>query len=227
MPHEQFAGVLGDYVPQRGHGDAITARHENVAYAGQALLERIVANAFGAALRLTGQRKLAYAGGVALNSVANELAYRATHPDALYIAPNGGDTGHALGCALFGAYELAGWAPPLRELPDALGPDYTLEELRDAARASGAFVSEPANVAEELARAIAAGCIAARFDGRAEYGPRALGNRSILCDPREAEMKDRLNARVKFREGFRPFAPAVLEEKAAEWFASIGAEVVQ
>lgn len=218
IPHLQFADRLRDYIPQRGHDGAITARHENVAHAGQALLEKIVANAFEAALRLTGQRKLAYAGGVALNSVANELGYRAARPEALYITPNGGDTGHALGCALFGAYEIAGWAPPLRELPDALGPEYTPHELREAARASGAFVSEPADPAEELALAIAAGCITARFDGRAEHGPRALGNRSILCDPRTAEMKDRLNARVKFREGFRPFAPAVLEEKVSEWF---------
>jgi carbamoyltransferase len=79
-------------------------------------------------------------------------------------------------------------------------------------------VSEPADATGELARAIAAGCITARFDGRAEHGPRALGNRSILCDPRAAEMKDHLNERVKFREGFRPFAPAVLEERASEYF---------
>ncbi|HUR80982.1 MAG TPA: carbamoyltransferase C-terminal domain-containing protein [Thermoanaerobaculia bacterium] len=218
IPHRQLEERLREYVPQRGRGDAMTPRHENVAYAGQALLEQIVENAFAAALRVTGQRKLAYAGGVALNSVANELAFRATRPDALYIAPNGGDTGHALGAALFGAYEIAGFAPPLREVPDALGPEYSLHELREAAQASGAFVSEPADAAEELARAIAAGCITARFDGRAEYGPRALGNRSILCDPRAAEMKDHLNARVKFREGFRPFAPAVLEENASEYF---------
>lgn len=218
IPHEQFGALLRDHVPQRGRGEPMSSLHENVAYAGQALLEKIVENAFAAALRLTGSCKLAYAGGVALNSVANELAYRATRPEALYIAPNGGDTGQALGAALWGAYEIAGFAPPLREVPDALGPEYTLSELREAALAAGAFVSEPADPAGELAQALAAGCITARFDGRAEHGPRALGNRSILCDPRTAEMKDHLNERVKFREGFRPFAPAVLGEKASEFF---------
>jgi carbamoyltransferase len=89
-------------------------RHRNVAYAGQAILEKIVQNAFEAALRLTGERKLAYAGGVALNSVANENALRTVDLDAVYIAPNPGDTGHALGCVLFGAYEIAGWHPPLK-----------------------------------------------------------------------------------------------------------------
>jgi len=218
LPHTEFAQKLKDYVSPRAADCAVAPGHENVAFAGQALLEQIVENAFRAALRLTGRRKLAYAGGVALNSVANELAYRATRPDALYIAPNGGDTGHALGCALFGAYEIAGWTPPLREVPDAIGPEYTLDEFRAAAMASGHAVAQPAALAEELARCIANGYITARFAGRAEHGPRALGNRSILCDPRPAEMKDHLNARVKFREAFRPFAPAVLEEKAGEWF---------
>lgn len=222
LPQRALEAELGAYVAARGRNEAVTPRHENVAYAGQALLERIVENAFAAALRLTGKRRLAYAGGVALNSVANELAFRAARPEALYIAPNGGDTGHALGCALFGAYEIAGWPPPLRELPDALGPEYTLGELRDAAQASGFSIAEPADVAGELARCIANGYITARFDGRAEHGPRALGNRSILGDPRPAAMKDYLNARVKFREPFRPFAPAVLEEKASEWFEMEG-----
>jgi carbamoyltransferase len=88
----------------------------------------------------------------------------------------------------------------------------------DAARASGYHMSEPADLAGEMARCIANGYITARFAGRAEHGPRALGNRSILCDPRPADMKDYLNERVKHREGFRPFAPAVLEEDAGEWF---------
>jgi carbamoyltransferase len=189
-----------------------------VAYAGQALLEKIVVNAFGAAMRMTGQRKLAYAGGVALNSVANEIAYQAVRPESLYIAPNPGDTGHALGCALFGAYEIAGWPPRLTEITDFLGPAYSDAEMIDAARASGFHVTEPADVAAEAARCIANGSITARFAGRAEHGPRALGNRSILCDPRPPSMKDYLNDRVKHRESFRPFAPAVLEEDARDWF---------
>jgi carbamoyltransferase len=218
IPHHDFEARLEAYEPARFPDGELTDRHRNIAYAGQALLERIVENAFRAAMRITGQRKLAYAGGVALNSVANEIAYRAVRPVGLYVAPNPGDTGHALGCALFGAYELAGWPPRLEEVPDYIGPGYTDDELREAARESGHPVSAPDDVAAELARCIANGYIVARFANCAEHGPRALGNRSILCDPRPAGMKDYLNDRVKHRESFRPFAPAVLEEEAADWF---------
>lgn len=219
VSHHELEKLYAHYVPPRAADGPMTHAHENVAYAGQALLEKIVTNAFKAALRLTGKRRIAYAGGVALNSVANEIAYQATLPEALYIAPNPGDAGHALGCALFGAYEIARWPPPLAEVPEYLGPSYTSEQMAKAARASGYSVSESPRVAEELARAIANGYITARFAGGAEFGPRALGNRSILCDPRPAGMKEYLNDRVKHREGFRPFAPAVLEEDAAQWFA--------
>jgi carbamoyltransferase len=218
ISHQELEQKLAEYEPARWPGAELTQGHRDVAYAGQALLEKIVVNAFAAALRLTGQRKLAYAGGIALNSVANEIAYQAVRPDGLYIAPNPGDTGHALGCALFGAHEIAGWPPSLKEIPDFIGPAYSDAEMIEAARASGYQVIEPVDIAREMARCIADGCITARFAGRAEHGPRALGNRSILCDPRPATMKGYLNERVKHRESFRPFAPAVLEEDAAEWF---------
>jgi carbamoyltransferase len=218
MPHLELQACLEGYVPRRLPDEEITQRHRNVAYAGQTLLERIVANAFRAAVRLTGQRRLTYAGGVALNSVANEIALQAARPDRLYISPNPGDTGHALGCALFGAYEIFGWEPPLTELPDFVGPPYSEDELIAAAQAFGYALSRPHNLQEELTRCIANGYVTARFADAAEYGPRALGNRSILCDPRRPDMKDYLNDRVKHREVFRPFAPAVIEERAPEWF---------
>jgi carbamoyltransferase len=209
---------MQQFEPGRWPGAELTQGHRDVAYAGQALLERIVVNAFEAAMRLTGQRRLAYAGGVALNSVANEIAFQTVRPEAIYIAPNPGDTGHALGCALFGAYEIARWPPPLKEIPDFIGPGYSDEEMIEAARGSAYPVTTPADLAQAMAACIAGGLITARFSGAAEHGPRALGNRSILCDPRPAAMKDYLNERVKHREGFRPFAPAVLEEEAGEWF---------
>jgi carbamoyltransferase len=222
ISHHELENYLHDYVLARLPEEELKPEHMNVAYAGQALLEKIVENAFHAALRLTGLRKIAYAGGVALNSVANDIAFRSAAPDALYVAPNPGDPGHALGCALFGAYEVARWPAPRREVPEYLGPTYTDRELSDAAWAAGYPVAEGADVAEELAQCIANGYIVARFAGGAEFGPRALGNRSILCDPRPAGMKDYLNDRVKHREGFRPFAPAVLEEDAEEWFEMSG-----
>lgn len=218
MPHTTFQALLEDYVPERLPGEALTDRHRNVAFAGQRLLERIVCHAFEVLMRRAGCRTIAYAGGVALNSVANGLAFRDTRPDALYVCPNPGDTGHALGCVLFGAYEIAGWPPPFREVPEGIGPSYTADEMIAAARSGPFSVVVPEDPDAELARCVANGYIAARFAGGAEYGPRALGNRSILCDPRRPDMKDYLNARVKHREGFRPFAPAVLETHASEWF---------
>jgi carbamoyltransferase len=216
--HKALRILLQDYVPERWPHEEITQRHSNVAYAGQAILEQIVANAFRAALRLSCRKRLVYAGGVALNSVANEIALRAAAPDAFYIAPNPGDAGHALGCALFGAYEIAGWKPLLRELSDYLGPNYSEQDMTEAFR-GGVYPVERLEQPEMLlARCIRNGYITARFDGPAEFGPRALGNRSILATPLLVGMKDYLNARVKHRETFRPFAPAVLEECASKWF---------
>jgi carbamoyltransferase len=209
---------LDAYVPACLPGAEITPRHANVAYAGQAILEDIVTNAWQAILALTGQRSLVYAGGVALNSVANEKAYRRVQPERLYVPPCPGDPGQALGCVLFGAYEMAGWTPVESEVPEYLGPPYTAEEMAAAPAASGFPTERPPDLEAAVARCMANGHIVARFDGSSEFGPRALGNRSILCDPRRPGMKDYLNARVKHREAFRPFAPTVLEERAAEWF---------
>ena len=213
-----YRSALERYAPRRAAGEAITARHEDVAFAGQAVIELVVENAWRAALERTGCRRLAYAGGVALNSVANGRAWKSVRPEAVYVTPNAGDPGHSLGCALFGAYELAGWRPPGRELGEYLGPPYDDEALADAVGAAGHPCVRPPLLAETLAACVANGHIVGRFDGGAEFGPRALGNRSILADPRRPGMKDYLNLRVKHREPFRPFAPAVLEDAAADWF---------
>ncbi|MGB2604884.1 MAG: carbamoyltransferase C-terminal domain-containing protein [Candidatus Sulfotelmatobacter sp.] len=218
MRHSEFQALLEEYVSPCEPGTEINERHKNVAYAAQALIEQIVGNAFRAALRMTGRRKLVYGGGVALNCVANDVAFRAAQPESLYVPPNPGDTGHALGCALFGAYEMARWCPSRVELSDYMGPAYSEKEMVTAARESGYPVHETGDQENELAKCIANGYITARFAGSAEFGPRALGNRSILCDPRRADMKDYLNSRVKHRESFRPYAPSVLQESAAEWF---------
>ncbi len=218
IQHEKLRTLLQEYIPERWPYEPLRPEDHNVAYAGQAILERIVENAFRAALRHTGSKKLVYSGGVALNSVANALAAKAVGPEALYIAPNPGDTGHALGCALYGAYEIARWTPPGKEIPEYLGPTYEAQTIKRAIRDVECEVNRPESIELELARCIANGYITARFDGGAEYGPRALGNRSILCDARRADMKDYLNERVKHRESFRPFAPAVLAEAAGEWF---------
>lgn len=215
---EEFQERMEAYVPERKARGELLPEYADVAYAGQALLERVVINAWAATLRTTGVKRLAYAGGVALNSVANDKAFLATRPEALYIAPNAGDTGHALGCVLYGLHELAGYPPPRREHPEYLGPAYTTAEIEAALAGTRYPVTRPPDPAATLARCIANGYITARFAGRAEFGPRALGNRSILCDPRRPDMKDYLNAQVKHREAFRPFAPSVLRPHAADWF---------
>jgi carbamoyltransferase len=217
---EDYQAALDRYCPAREPGEEITQCHMDVAYAGQAILDPIVSNAWRAALELTGLGSLVYAGGVALNSVANGKAWVDVRPNRLYIPPNPGDPGHALGCAMFGAYELAGWDPQGGELPEFLGPRYGPEDLDVVVGSAGVATVRPS--AEELpslvARCLVNGHIVGRFDGGAEFGPRALGNRSILCDPRRTGMKDYLNLRVKHREPFRPFAPAVLAEHAEDWF---------
>jgi len=195
-----------------------TQKHSDIAFAGQALIEDIVTNCFRAALRLSGLSRLVYAGGIALNSVANEVANRAAKPAELYIPPNPSDAGLALGCAFYAAYELAGWDPPEIETPEYLGPNYDDEAFAKAAQ-STKFHSYRLELPEAVtAQCIANGHIVARYFGEAEYGPRALGNRSIVADPRRHDMKDFLNQRVKHREGYRPYAPSVLLEHASEWF---------
>jgi carbamoyltransferase len=218
LSRADFQASLDGYTPARAPDEEITQRHMDVAFAGQAILELIVANAWRAALELTGQTRLAYAGGVALNSVANGRAWDEVRPESVYIPPNPGDPGHSLGCALFGAYEVARWEPPAKELPEYLGPPYSEDAIATVVRANGHPCVRPADVDETIAACIANGHIVARFDGGAEFGPRALGNRSILADPRRPGMKDYLNLRVKHRESFRPFAPAVLEDQAGDWF---------
>jgi carbamoyltransferase len=220
LSSKDYLAALERYTPGRMPGAEITQRHMDVAYAGQTILDPIVSNAWRAALELTGLRSLVYAGGVALNSVANGKAWPQVRPDRLYIPPNPGDPGHALGCAMLGAYELAGWDPPTTEMSEFLGPDYGLADLDPVAATAGVAATSPseAELPGLVARCLANGHIVGRFDGGAEFGPRALGNRSILCDPRRPGMKDYLNLRVKHREAFRPFAPAVLAEHAEEWF---------
>jgi len=218
LDSDGFQAALDRYTPARAPGEEITQQHMDVAYAGQAILELIVVNAWRAAFELTGRSRLAYAGGVALNSVANGMAWREVRPPSVYIPPNPGDPGHSLGCALFGAYEVARWEPPSEELTEYLGPMYDEGAMAEALAATGHPLSRPRDLSQTLATCVANGHIVGRLHGRAEFGPRALGNRSILADPRRPGMKDYLNVRVKHREAFRPFAPAVLEDQVGEWF---------
>jgi len=160
------------------------------------------------------------AGGVALNCVANGHVLRESGFDELFIQPAAGDAGGALGVALHIHCELLGqkrhWVQRSAALGPAFGPDEIEAELRRQG-ASYQRLEEP-EMLEAVATRLDEGKVVGWFQGRMEFGPRALGQRSILADPRRADMRDVINLKIKFREGFRPFAPSVLAEHCTEWF---------
>ncbi|MCE9635225.1 MAG: carbamoyltransferase [Planctomycetes bacterium] len=172
--------------------------------------------------RVTGMKNLVIAGGVALNCVANGRIARETLFENVWVQPAAGDTGISIGCAMYG--ELAVLKQPRRHVmrTDFLGrthPDDEIDEaLAEAPWNRFISVTRSSDVAADVARALADGKVVGWLQGGAELGPRALGHRSILSDPRSIAAKERLNARVKHRQAFRPFAPAVTIEKVDEWF---------
>lgn len=170
----------------------------------------------------TGLPNLCLAGGVALNSVANgKLAQRGPF-ERLFVQPAAADSGTALGAALYAQHCILDQKEraPLQHV--YLGPAYTSQEIEGLLQHSMLDYEEVERPAEVAAELLAQGDIVGWFQGRMEFGPRALGNRSILADPRRADMKDRINAAVKFREPFRPFAPSVTEEQSDEYFEDVG-----
>jgi carbamoyltransferase len=177
--------------------------------------------------RTTGLKKLCFAGGVALNSVANFKLLRDGPFDDVYVNPAPGDDGASLGAALWAQHHVLE-RPRGPALDHAyLGSEYSDQQIRaflDGAKIPYRHEPDDERLLAEVADRLVAGQVVGWFRGRFEWGPRALGSRSILADPRRAEMKDLLNARIKFREGFRPFAPSVLEECANEWFEYDGAQ---
>lgn len=202
--------------PPRAPGGSIDDRHRNLARSAQVRLEE-------ALLRIEATLPeglpLCLAGGVALNGAANALLAK-QRPLFVPFAP--GDSGAAIGAAYVG-WHLAGLGGERPTRPRAtpfLGPSFDRAACSEAARAAGLVAHPLADLGGDahVADALATGAIVGLFDGRMEFGPRALGGRSILADPRRAETRDVVNARIKHREAFRPFAPAILEERVADYF---------
>lgn len=199
-------------------------READIARSVQAILDDVVVRIGRHARHVTREPRACLAGGVALNCVANARLVEAEVFDEIWVQPAAGDAGGALGAALWGWHVLLG--APRRALPGdalagaALGPEYGTEEVATWLTAAGIAheVLDDADLHRTVARELADGATVGWFDGRAEFGPRALGHRSILADPRDPDMVRRLNLQVKGREPFRPFAPAVLAEDAADWF---------
>jgi|SoiMethySBSTD1v2_1073268.scaffolds.fasta_scaffold00086_58 carbamoyltransferase len=175
-------------------------------------------------VRSGSQQNLCYAGGVALNMMANRRVLRPAGFQNLFVIPAAEDSGTAIGAAYYGVRQLTGATPSRRLRNDSLGRGYTADEIDGAiARLPGfEVVAAQHDIIEQCVDRLCAGRVVGWFQGGAEFGPRALGHRSILCDPRLPNAKDLLNRRVKHRESFRPFAPAILAEYAADWFVNGG-----
>lgn len=211
--NENLEKALG--VPRR-YGEPITDRHKNLAFAAQKSLEKCAVSLVERLHDKTGLDSLCIAGGVGLNCSANRIIYQLPFLKKLFVQPAASDRGLCLGSALLGAFE----GGDKIQIPKHVfyGPSYTSEQLLNALNLSGQNYIELLDPSAEAANLLADGKIIGWFQGRSEFGPRALGNRSILADPRFLKMKDEINARIKFREEFRPFAPAVIEERASEFF---------
>jgi carbamoyltransferase len=209
--HERFG-------PRRVPESELASNYEDIAFAVQALTEEIGLHMARHIQETTGSKNLALAGGVALNSVMNARLIRETPFERIFIQPAAGDAGNALGAALFVWHHLADRPRQWRMEHAFLGPEYAEGDYKQAIASRGVPFREVQDPADEAAELLSKSKIVGWFQGPAEVGPRALGARSILADPRRAEMKDIVNERVKHREGFRPFAPAVLDERGDEYF---------
>jgi carbamoyltransferase len=223
MTNGHFAALFG--VPARRPEAPIEAVHMDLAASIQRVTEEVVLRLTKALAAETGMRNLCLAGGVALNCVANGKVLRTGHFDDLWVQPAAGDAGGALGAAL-AAHHLELQCP--RRLSNEidgmrgslLGPAFDETEIRRRLTAAGARFTPVGDdeLLARTARALAQGMAVGWFQGRMEFGPRALGARSILGDARSPTMQKTLNLKVKYRESFRPFAPSVLREDVAGWF---------
>ncbi len=224
MASQRFCDYWGK--PVRGKHDPITQFHKDMAASIQRVTERVMIQTASHLHVQTSERNLCMAGGVALNCVANGRIIRETPFDRIWIQPASGDAGGALGAALAVWHRYLDNPRIMAEEGDdrqqwsLVGNEYGDPEVADFLSGVGAR-SESMSDGELLdytAQRIADGAVVGWFQGRMEFGPRALGNRSILADPRRPGMLDEVNLRIKYRESFRPFAPSVLEDRTAEVF---------
>jgi carbamoyltransferase len=223
MTNGRFEALFGG--PPRRPEDLLTQREMDLAASIQAVLEEVVLRLGRSIAAQTGQAKLCLAGGVALNCVANAKLLRDGCFERIWIQPAAGDAGGALGAALSAYHGYHRQARKLNGAGDAmcggyLGPSFAQAEIEQRLSAAGARFTalDEAEAVRRTAESLAAEHGVGWFQGRMEFGPRALGNRSILGDPRSPRMQKMLNLKVKYRESFRPFAPSVLREDVAEWF---------
>ncbi|MEJ0050346.1 MAG: carbamoyltransferase [Methylovirgula sp.] len=225
MTDARFDALFGG--PPRTPDQRLDQRHMDLAASVQAVTEEIVLRLTRAAASETGEKNLCLAGGVALNCVANGKILRDGKFERIFIQPAAGDAGGALGAAFAGYYDgrRDDQRKSVVQEPDAmqgsyLGPAYAQDDIETRLQNAGAKfdVVDDTTLISETAAALARGQAVGWHQGRMEFGPRALGGRSILGDPRSPTMQKALNLKVKYRESFRPFAPSVLREHVSEWF---------
>ncbi len=214
--------------PPRALRDPVLPRHQNLAASVQAMYEEAFFHLLDHVQSKTGQTNLALAGGCAMNSVANGKIYARTKFSKLYVQAAAGDAGGAIGAAFYVQNQVlqrprgfvmdhAYWGTAYPEKELALFVESRLGSLKEAG-CRVTTISDEAQLVRRTAESIRQGKVVGWFQGRMEWGPRALGNRSILCDPTRADMKDILNLKIKRRESFRPFAPSILREAVPQWF---------
>lgn len=225
MCNENIWDKLFD-IPRREQDTDISRSYANMALAVQQITEDIILRLAMTAKQITGSKNLTMAGGVALNCVANGKLLKEGVFEKIWVQPAAGDAGGALGAALLAGYINKGWERRLNVEMDAmsgayLGPEFNSKEILCLARKYNAPYKHYDNydlLAEDAAKLIAGENVVGWFQGRMEWGPRALGNRSIIADPRSHTMQKKLNIKIKHRENFRPFAPSVLAEEANKYF---------
>ena len=223
MTNERFDALFGG--PRRRPDEPLAQRHMDLAASIQAVTEEVVLRLTRGIADETGAKNLCLAGGVALNCVANGKVVRDGRFENVWVQPAAGDAGGALGAALAAYYLHIGAPRPLSNTLDEmqgayLGPAFSQEEIERRLAVAGAVfevMDEPA-LLDATTDALIEEKAVGWYQGRMEFGPRALGNRSILGDPRSPAMQKMLNLKVKYRESFRPFAPSVLSEDVQDWF---------
>src|SRR6202040_1547403 len=223
MTNGRFDRLFGG--PPRAPDEWLEQRHMDLAASIQAVTEEVVVRMVRGLVAETGLRKLCLAGGVAPNCVANGRVFRDGAIDALWVHPAAGDAGGALGAALAAYHEFLDQPRRVGNVLDGmqgayLGPAFSTAEIAERLCAAGAVfdIVDDDSVIGRTVDALIDEKAVGWFQGRMEFGPRALGARSILGDPRSPSMQRQLNLKVKVRESFRPFAPSVLREDGAEWF---------
>jgi len=222
MTNEKFAQLFGGAA--RTAESKITRREMNIAASAQKITEEILSALAKHAREITGEKNLVMAGGVALNCVANGKILDSKIFNDIWIQPAAGDAGGSLGCALYACYNLFNCKRKIDKSDSQkgsyLGPEFSEEDICKYLDDVGACYhkTEGGKLYSSIAEEIANGKVIGWHQGRMEFGPRALGNRSILGDPRSEKMQSILNLKIKYRESFRPFAPAVLREDVSEYF---------